>query len=236
MTRISAKRRVAIGDGGMNRDNSSRSPAMVRIRNASHHATISCTAEPSAHAALPMAQHSAPSPSVKVNSARCRRQTSIDAATNPRLAARNSHGASDAAPVSAAMPPNPAQSGAAYAQRRPIATARSSAMTTPKKPQIINGPCSAEAPAANAGTVQPSRARPAPAPATRPTKPRISSGTRHSGGSPEGVTSGGFTPSRNAPWRSRSSCQGSTAGPRPVARRRQRQGRQSPRPRCAPDR
>ncbi len=44
----------------------------------------------------------------------------------------------------------------------PIATARSSAITTPKKPQIISGPCSDAAAAATSGTLQPSRASPAP--------------------------------------------------------------------------
>ena len=46
---------------------------------------------------------------------------------------------------------------------------------------IISGPCSAAADAATAGTLHPSRARPAAAPTTRPTKASASSGARCSG-------------------------------------------------------
>ena len=69
-TRIAANARRATGDGGRKRDNSSRSPAIVRIRKASHHVTTSCTLAPVAQRALPAVQQSAPSVSVNVNSAR----------------------------------------------------------------------------------------------------------------------------------------------------------------------
>src|SRR6266700_1886757 len=57
-------------------------------------------------------------------------------------------------------------------------------MTAPKKPQIINGPCSAAAPATAPGTLQPRRASPAPAPTSRTAKPKISKGARCSGRRP----------------------------------------------------
>src|SRR5690606_39680964 len=71
-----------------------------------------------------------------------------------------------------------------------MATARSSAITTPKKPQIITGPCSAAADAAVSGMLQPSRASPAPVPTSRPRKPSTSSGTRHAGGRPVALAGG----------------------------------------------
>ena len=54
----------------MKRDNSSRSPAIVSTRNAIHHGTTWCTAQPLAHSAAPKTQASAPNTSVKVNMAR----------------------------------------------------------------------------------------------------------------------------------------------------------------------
>ncbi len=86
--RIAAKTRRAMGDGGRKRDSSRRSPAMVRIRNASHQVTTSWTLAPIAHSALPADQARAPKVSVKVNSAAWRRKMSIVAASSTRLPAR----------------------------------------------------------------------------------------------------------------------------------------------------
>src|SRR3990172_1443930 len=62
----------------------------------------------------------------------------------------------------AANAPRPEKSGAAYAQRRPNATARSRLITVPKKPDAMSGPWigASDAP----GDAQPSRARPASMP------------------------------------------------------------------------
>ncbi len=128
--------------------------------------------------ALPTTQASAPSVSVNVNNARWRRKMSSVASSSTIDPATKSHGARSAMPTTAVTPPTPQTSGPRYATVRPIATARSSEITTPKKAQIISGPCSAALPAAIAGTCQPRRARPASTPATRPMNPRTRSGTR----------------------------------------------------------
>jgi len=54
-------------DGGRRRDSSSRSPAMVSTRKASHQGTASYTGRPVAHSMQPWTQATAPSTSVKVN-------------------------------------------------------------------------------------------------------------------------------------------------------------------------
>ena len=111
--RIAANARFAIGEGGRKRESSRRSPAIVRIGKASHHVTTSCTVAPPAHSTLPVDQHSAPSVSVNVNSAVCRRKTSIVAASSTRLAATMNHDAIDGAPASAKMVPRLAHNGPA---------------------------------------------------------------------------------------------------------------------------
>ena len=79
---------------------------------------------------------------------------------------------------------------------------------------IGRGPCRGTAETASAGMGQPSRARPAPVPTNRATKPSISSGTRHGAGRPP-LPALLKTSSRNARARCRSSCRASTADPRP---------------------
>jgi hypothetical protein len=72
----------------MKRDSSSRSPAIVSTRNASHQATTSCTAAPPAHSAVPTVQQAAAAASTTTKPSRCRRSTASVATSSTMLPAR----------------------------------------------------------------------------------------------------------------------------------------------------
>ncbi len=107
-----ANSRLALRDGGMKRDSSSRSPAIVSTRKAIHQPTTSWTAQPAAHSAVPMVQQPAASAIVSMKPSRWRRSTSSDAASSTPLAASVSHGV-------AACPPCQGRRRAQAGQQRP---------------------------------------------------------------------------------------------------------------------
>lgn len=69
--------------------------------------------------------------------------------------------------TSKASVPNPVKTGAAYAQRLPVPTARSRPMTVPKKPPTMSGPWAMGRVGRSGGHAHPKRINPAHTPATR---------------------------------------------------------------------
>ncbi|AHI77439.1 hypothetical protein BTJ_209 [Burkholderia thailandensis E444] len=155
------KQALAPRGSGRTRVSSSRSAAIVRIRNASHHATAANGSPVSSQTTLPAHQHPTLAASTHRNSAVCRRSTAALTASATLAAPASSAAASiGGAPASNATPAATAIAGTRYAQRAPSATARSTPITAPKNTGIISTPCHASLDTACAGAGAPSRARP----------------------------------------------------------------------------
>ncbi|KGD16293.1 putative membrane domain protein [Burkholderia pseudomallei] len=155
------KQALAPRGSGRTRVSSSRSAAIVRIRNASHHATAANGSPVSSQTALPAHQHPTLAASTHRNSAACRRST-VALTASAMLAAPVSSAAARiaGAPASNERPAAAAVAGTRYAQRAPSATARSTPITAPKNTGIISTPCHASRDTACVGAGAPSRARP----------------------------------------------------------------------------
>src|SRR5688572_17152839 len=132
--------RNATRTAGAARDDSSRSPAMVSARKAIHQGTAG---KPASRDRLPTSQASAPPAGVAFARPGWRRHCARLAAKSTAAAAAISTKPSRGRPSARSTPARPAHSGAAYAQARPSATARSSEISVPKNADTISGPCSA---------------------------------------------------------------------------------------------
>src|SRR5215469_3053139 len=174
------KNALAIGGGAATRLNSSRSAATVSTRNASHQPTDSAAGRFASHRKVPNPQHSAAIEGIPAsNTDRSCRMLASDAAASPKLAIKNAAPASVVAFASSARTPVAAQTGIKYANGRLNATARSTLIRVPKKPQIISAPWNST----NCGAVPvkptPSRANPVHRPTARATTPHPSKRKRN---------------------------------------------------------
>jgi hypothetical protein len=105
--------RCATAGVGRKRVSSSRSPAMVSTRKASHQGTAAVSAPAANQAALPISQHKAPMARTTVKGATSRYSTWMLAATSIAAATTVSPCVTTSgAPASRAMPPRPAAAGA----------------------------------------------------------------------------------------------------------------------------
>ncbi len=154
------KMRFCLGAGRKTRLSSRRSPPIVKTRKDIHQKMIWKIGSPIIHKRiLPMTQASAPKAMVTVWMCGSRLTMTPRMASVPRLPSVNRTPLMEGA-KNKVIQPSPERSGTANIHFWRMATARSSGINTPRKPQTINGPC-ARARLGTAGNIQPMRSKPA---------------------------------------------------------------------------